>query len=96
MATVAQVGAARRLARRWGFMRNPRVLEALGRVDVLCFEDRHAHRGGAFNSGVSPMVKPTSPSHHGPARRWDSSLWRELPDDGAQGTSPAVAVSTEM
>jgi cation-transporting ATPase I len=38
LATVAQSGAARRLSRRGVLVRNPRVLEALGRVDVLCFD----------------------------------------------------------
>jgi cation-transporting ATPase I len=36
LATVAQLGAARRLSRRQALVRNPRALEALGRVDVLC------------------------------------------------------------
>lgn len=38
LATVAQSGAARRLSRKGVLVRNPRVLEALGRVDVLCFD----------------------------------------------------------
>jgi cation-transporting ATPase I len=38
VATVAQAGAARRLAGRGVLVRNPQVLEALGRVDVLCFD----------------------------------------------------------
>lgn len=38
VATVAQASAARRLAARAVLVRNPSVLEALGRVDVLCFD----------------------------------------------------------
>ncbi|HYL51073.1 MAG TPA: HAD-IC family P-type ATPase, partial [Acidimicrobiia bacterium] len=38
LATVAQSGAARRLARQGVLVRNARVLEALGRADVLCFD----------------------------------------------------------
>jgi cation-transporting ATPase I len=38
LATVAQSAAARRLAARGVLVRNPRVLEALGRVEVLCFD----------------------------------------------------------
>ncbi|HEY5170123.1 MAG TPA: HAD-IC family P-type ATPase, partial [Acidimicrobiia bacterium] len=38
LATVAQSGAARRLSTKGVLVRNPRVLEALGRVDVLCFD----------------------------------------------------------
>jgi cation-transporting ATPase I len=36
LATVAQLGAARRLSRRNALVRNPRAVEALGRVDVVC------------------------------------------------------------
>ncbi|MST32735.1 HAD-IC family P-type ATPase [Acidimicrobiaceae bacterium USS-CC1] len=38
VATVAQAATARRLAGRGVLVRNPGVLEALGRVDVLCFD----------------------------------------------------------
>jgi cation-transporting P-type ATPase I len=37
-ATVAQLAAARRLSRRGVLVRNPRTLEALGRVNVVCFD----------------------------------------------------------
>lgn len=36
LATVAQLAAARRLSQRGALVRNPRMVEALGRVDVLC------------------------------------------------------------
>jgi cation-transporting ATPase I len=38
VATVAQLGAARRLSRRGALVRNASTVEALGRVDVLCFD----------------------------------------------------------
>jgi cation-transporting ATPase I len=38
VATIAQLGAARRLSRRNALVRNPGTVEALGRVDVLCFD----------------------------------------------------------
>ncbi|MGE5288642.1 MAG: HAD-IC family P-type ATPase [Micromonosporaceae bacterium] len=38
VATVAQLGAARRLSRRNALVRNPATIEALGRVNVLCFD----------------------------------------------------------
>jgi cation-transporting ATPase I len=38
LATVAQLSAAHRLAARGALVRNPRTIEALGRVDVLCFD----------------------------------------------------------
>lgn len=38
LATVAQLAAARRLSSRGALVRNPRTIEALGRVEVLCFD----------------------------------------------------------
>jgi calcium-translocating P-type ATPase len=38
LVTAAQLAAARRLAARGALVRNPRTIEALGRVDVLCFD----------------------------------------------------------
>ncbi len=38
VATVAELAAARRLSARGALVRNPPIIEALGRVDVLCFD----------------------------------------------------------
>ncbi|MCK9929056.1 HAD-IC family P-type ATPase [Frankia sp. Mgl5] len=38
LATAAQLSSARRLAGRGALVRNPRTIETLGRVDVLCFD----------------------------------------------------------
>ena len=38
LATITQIAAARRLASRNALVRNPRALEALGRVDQVCFD----------------------------------------------------------
>jgi len=38
LVNAAQLAAARRLAERGALVRNPRTIEALGRVDVLCFD----------------------------------------------------------
>lgn len=38
LATVGQLAAARRLSRRGALVRNPRALDALGRVDVVCLD----------------------------------------------------------
>lgn len=38
LATVAELAAARRLSARGALVRNPRTIETLGRVDVLCFD----------------------------------------------------------
>ena len=38
LASVAQLSAAQRLSTRSALVRNPRTIEAMGRVDVLCFD----------------------------------------------------------
>jgi cation-transporting ATPase I len=38
LATVAQLASARRLSERGALVRNPRTIEALGRVNTLCFD----------------------------------------------------------
>ncbi|HXZ62387.1 MAG TPA: cation-translocating P-type ATPase, partial [Acidimicrobiales bacterium] len=38
LASVAQLSSARRLSKRGALVRNPRTIEALGRVDTLCFD----------------------------------------------------------
>ncbi|WP_241842090.1 HAD-IC family P-type ATPase [Pseudofrankia sp. BMG5.36] len=38
LATAAQLAAARRLSAKGALVRNPRTIETLGRVDVLCFD----------------------------------------------------------
>ncbi|MFT3923655.1 MAG: cation-transporting P-type ATPase [Myxococcales bacterium] len=38
LATVSQLAAAERLSRRGALVKNPRAIEALGRVDVLCLD----------------------------------------------------------
>lgn len=38
VATLAQVASARRLARRNALVRNPRAIEALGRIEQVCFD----------------------------------------------------------
>ncbi len=49
LATVAQVAAARRLASRNALVRNPRALEALGRVDQICFDKTGTLTHGAIS-----------------------------------------------
>jgi cation-transporting ATPase I len=52
LATVAQLGAARRLSHRNALVRNPRALEALGRVDVLCADKTGTLTAGAVRLQV--------------------------------------------
>jgi magnesium-transporting ATPase (P-type) len=46
LVSAAQLAAARRLSRRGALVRNPRTVEALGRVDVLCFDKTGTLTGG--------------------------------------------------
>ncbi|MFC3537832.1 HAD-IC family P-type ATPase [Couchioplanes caeruleus subsp. azureus] len=51
VATVAQLAAARRLSRRNVLVRNPRTMEALGRVDVVCFDKTGTLTAGRISLG---------------------------------------------
>ena len=52
MATVAQLGAARRLSRRGVLVRSSRTVEALGRVDTICFD-----KTGTLSEGRLRLVQ---------------------------------------
>ncbi|MBW3579001.1 MAG: hypothetical protein KY462_14925 [Actinobacteria bacterium] len=61
LATVAQLAAARRLSRRSVLVRNPRAVEALGRVDVVCADKTGTLTEGrirlaAVSDGVREVV----------------------------------------
>jgi cation-transporting ATPase I len=65
VATVAELAAARRLSARGALVRNPPIVEALGRVDVLCFdktgtltEGRIALRGVSDGVDTRPVDGP--------------------------------------
>ncbi|MCG8670767.1 MAG: cation-translocating P-type ATPase [Pseudomonadales bacterium] len=47
LATMAQLGSAKRLSHRGALVRNPRAIESLGRMDVLC-----ADKTGTLTEGV--------------------------------------------
>lgn len=51
LATLAQVAAARRLAGRHALVRNPRAIEALGRVQQVCFD-----KTGTLTEGTLSVV----------------------------------------
>jgi magnesium-transporting ATPase (P-type) len=70
MASAAQLAAARRLSQHGILVRNPRTVEALGRVDVLCFDKTGTLTEGritlAFVSDGRrrlPLSALSSPSH---------------------------------
>ncbi|GAA1255915.1 hypothetical protein GCM10009609_18880 [Pseudonocardia aurantiaca] len=65
VATVAELAAARRLSARGALVRNPPIIEALGRVDVLCFdktgtltEGRITLRGASDGVDTRPVDGP--------------------------------------
>ncbi len=58
LATIAQVAAARRLASRNVLVRNPRALEALGRVDQVCFD-----KTGTLTHGAISLVCVSDGAH---------------------------------
>ncbi len=52
LATAAQLSAARRLSVRGALVRNPRTIETLGRVDVLCFDKTGTLTRGKIGLGA--------------------------------------------
>jgi cation-transporting ATPase I len=67
LATMAQLASARRLSRRQALVRNPRAIEALGRVRVLCTdktgtltEGRIRLRGVSDGTGEQPVDELSS------------------------------------
>ena len=75
VATVAQVAAARRLARQGVLVRSSRVVEALGRADVVCFD-----KTGTLTEGRLLLRAVAVPDSAG--------RWRTVPVP-APGTSAA-------
>jgi cation-transporting ATPase I len=70
LATVAQLAAARRLSERGALVRNPRTIEALGRVDTLCFDKTGTLTAGRISlQRVSDGVIDESVDSLGPAAR---------------------------
>lgn len=70
LATVAQLSAARRLSSRGALVRNPRAIEALGRVDVLCADKTGTLTEGRIRVGrVSDGVEDTGLDDLGPSGR---------------------------
>jgi cation-transporting P-type ATPase I len=61
LATIAQVASARRLAARGALVRNPRAIEALGRVDQICFDKTGTLTEGSISlASVSDGVEEES------------------------------------
>jgi cation-transporting ATPase I len=61
LATLAQVTSARRLAARNALVRNPRAIEAIGRVDQVCFD-----KTGTLTQGVISLALVSNDGHDEP------------------------------
>jgi len=86
LATMAQLSAARRLSARGMLVRNPRAIEALGRVDLLC-----ADKTGTLTEGriqlrwVSDGAQTQgADALDGPARAILGAALRATPDAGGE------------
>lgn len=86
VATAAELATARRMSRRGVLVRNPRTIEALGRIDVLCFdktgtltEGRLRLRQVSDGLAAAPVKrKKLSPFH----RKVIAAAVRATPDPG--------------
>jgi cation-transporting ATPase I len=84
LSTLAQIAAARRLARRGALVANPRAVEALGRVDVLC-----ADKTGTLTEGDIRLARVSDARHDADLDALDAGLRRVLVT--ALRASPACA-----
>ncbi|MEW2377169.1 HAD-IC family P-type ATPase [Micromonospora sp. NPDC047812] len=97
LVSAAQLAAARRLAEHGALVRNPRTIEALGRVDVLCFD-----KTGTLTEGQLMLAGVGDDGRYAPMDRLDDGLRLTLsaalratpgadaPHDLAQQTDRAV------
>ncbi|WP_461069225.1 HAD-IC family P-type ATPase [Streptomyces pseudoechinosporeus] len=86
VATVAQSAAARRLSRHGILTRSARVLEALGRVDVVCFD-----KTGTLTQGRLTVTGLATPDHD---LRMDSTPGRHLLQTAARACPTPEAGQT--
>lgn len=73
LSTLAQIAAARRLAARGALAANPRAIEALGRVDVLC-----ADKTGTLTQGEISLTRVSDGWREAPVDQLDTGLRRVL------------------
>jgi cation-transporting ATPase I len=90
LATVAQEAAAHRLSRRGAIVRNPRTIEALGRVDMLCFDKTGTLTEGriglqSVSDGESEQMLGKL---DGPHRAVLAAALRATPDERGAQTHP--------
>ncbi|MDZ5444206.1 HAD-IC family P-type ATPase [Micromonospora sp. 4G57] len=90
LVSAAQLAAARRLAEHGALVRNPRTIEALGRVDVLCFDKTGTlTEGKLLLAGVGD-----GGGRHAPPDRLDEPLKLTLAT--ALRATPAAAEPDEL
>ncbi|MET8122807.1 HAD-IC family P-type ATPase [Micromonospora sp. NPDC005189] len=91
LVSAAQLAAARRLAEHGALVRNPRTIEALGRVDVLCFD-----KTGTLTEGKLLLagVGDSAGDRYAPADRLDDRL--QLTLAAALRATPAAADPEEL
>ncbi|MFJ6196885.1 HAD-IC family P-type ATPase [Micromonospora sp. NPDC092111] len=97
LVSAAQLAAARRLAEHGALVRNPRTIEALGRVDVLCFD-----KTGTLTEGKLLLAGVGDDGRYAPVDRLDDGLrptlaaalratpYADDPDELPQHTDRAV------
>ncbi|MBQ1074115.1 cation-translocating P-type ATPase [Micromonospora sp. C31] len=102
LVSAAQLAAARRLAEHGALVRNPRTIEALGRVDVLCFD-----KTGTLTEGQLMLAGVGDDGRYAPVDRLDDALRLTLatalratpgadePHDLAQQTDRAVRAGAQ-
>ncbi|MGC4808366.1 HAD-IC family P-type ATPase [Micromonospora sp. DT233] len=102
LVSAAQLAAARRLAEHGALVRNPRTIEALGRVDVLCFDKTGTlTEGRLLLAGVGDGTRYAPPERlEGPLRLALAAALRATPggdpDDLPQQTDRAVRRGAEV
>lgn len=90
LVSAAQLAAARRLAEHGALVRNPRTIEALGRVDVLCFD-----KTGTLTEGKLLLAGVGSgEDRYAPPERLDEALRPTLA--AALRATPAAADPDEL
>jgi magnesium-transporting ATPase (P-type) len=73
LVSAAQLAATRRLSGHGVFVRNPRTIEALGRVDVLCFD-----KTGTLTEGEIQLARVSDESHDADVQDLDARLRQVL------------------
>lgn len=74
LATVAQLAASRRLSHRGALVRNPRTVEALGRLDVLCADKTGTLTEGRIHLHGLADAERSAPLDAGELPEWARAL----------------------